>query len=80
MEFKKTCHKELKDGEIWVGNTDVRKGLKIPSRLATMKTVRLGEIAYDIHGNKIDQNYCRPLIIHKSEENLYNKIMLDALK
>lgn len=74
-----SCHHELKSGEIWVGNTSGdsrwKKGVEIPSRYSSLKTIRLGEQAYDIHGNPISRDYCRPLIINKSEEEAYNKIM-----
>ncbi len=72
-----SCHHELKAGEMWVGNTDVRKGLSIPHYLiGKMQTARLGEQAYYIDGKPIHREYCRPLIIHKSEEMLYDKIMM----
>lgn len=72
-----SCHHELKAGEMWVGNTDVREGLSIPDYLiGKMQTARLGEQAYYIDGKPIHREYCRPLIIHKSEEMLYDKIMM----
>jgi hypothetical protein len=74
-----SCHWELKPGEIWVGNTDVsERGLVVRDELRHLKTVRLGEQAYDIHGKPIERNYCRPLIIHRSEEDLYNSIMMNS--
>lgn len=75
------CTHELKQGEIWVGNTDVINGLNIPEHLiGKMKTARLGEQAYDINGKPIEIWYCRPLIIHQSEELIYDKIMMELLK
>lgn len=72
-----SCHHQLKAGEMWVGNTDVREGLSIPGYLiGKMKTARLGEQAYYIDGKPIHREYCRPLIIHKSEEMIYNNIMM----
>lgn len=75
-----SCHHELKDGEIWLGNTsgndDWTKGVDIPDRYSILKTVRLGEQAYDIHGKPISRDYCRPLIINKSEEDMYEKIVM----
>jgi len=72
-----SCHHELKSGEMWVGNTDVREGLSIPKYLiGKMKTARLGEQAYYIDGKPIHRDYCRPLIIHKSEEMVYDNIMM----
>lgn len=76
-----SCHHELKQGEIWVGNTDVRDGLSIPEYLiGKMKTARLGEQAYYIDGEPIHRGYCRPLIIHKSEEMIYDSIMMERMK
>lgn len=75
-----SCHHELKAGEMWVGNTDVREGLSIPDYLiGKMQTARLGEQAYYIDGKPIHREYCRPLIIHKSEEMLYDKIMMERM-
>lgn len=75
------CSHELNEGEIWVGNTDVSEGLSIPAYLiGKMKTARLGAQAYDIKGKPIDWWYMRPLIIHKSEEMIYDKIMMDRMK
>ena len=72
-----SCHHELKDGELWVGNTN----LSIPEYLRSkMKTVRLGEQAYYIDGKPISRNYCRPLIIHRTEAQLYDNIMMARLR
>jgi len=79
--MKHTCHHELKPGEIWVGNTNVTNGVALPNHLiGKMKTARLGDQAYDLHGKPIDPRYFRPLIIHKSEEMLYDNIMMSRLK
>lgn len=75
-----SCSYELKQGEIWVGNTDVREGLSIPKYLiGKMKTARLGEQAYYIDGKPIHRGYCRPLIIDKSEELIYDNIMMSRV-
>jgi hypothetical protein len=75
-----SCIHELKQGEMWVGNTDVLKGLSIPKCLiGKMKTARLGEQAYYIDGKPIHRGYCRPLIIHKSEELIYDNIMMSRM-
>jgi hypothetical protein len=75
------CLHELQQHEIWVGNTDVRSELSIPSYLeGKVKTARLGEQAYDIHGKPIERWYMRPLIIHQSESGVYDRIMMDRLK
>lgn len=75
-----SCNHELKQGEIWVGNTDVIEGLSIPKYLiGKMKTARLGEQAYYLDGKPIHRGYCRPLIIHKSEELIYDNIMMSRM-
>jgi hypothetical protein len=71
---------ELRDGEIFVGNTQVMNGVKVPEHLRDMKTARLGEQAFDIYGKPLDRSYCRPLIIHESEADLYDSIMMSRLK
>mgnify|MGYP001011251393 CR=1 FL=1 len=72
-----SCEHELELGEIWVGNTsgDDRwsKGVSIPRRYQHLKTVRLGEQAYDIYGKPLSRDYCRPLIINKTEEIEYER-------
>lgn len=76
-----SCHHELKDGEIWVCNIDVREGHGIPEYLIEkLKTARLGEQAYYIDRKPIHRGYCRPLIIHKSEADVYDSIMMGRIK
>ena len=74
-----SCHHELAKGEIWLGNTsgDERwdKGVEIPSRYRSLKTVRLGEQAYCVHGLPISRHYCLPLIINESEEKEYERLL-----
>lgn len=74
---EKICCEEINIDEVWVGNT----GLEIPQYLSRLKTARLGKIAYDIHGKPLaEHENCRPLIIHKSEANEYNRIMMARMK
>jgi hypothetical protein len=67
-------YKELREGEIFVGNTDKIDNYP-PPHLASLKTIRLGEQAFTIHGEKIDRDYCRPVFIHGSEMQLYDYII-----
>lgn len=73
-----SCDHELRKGEIWLGNTygnnQWKKGVEIPERYKKLKTIRLGEQAYDIDGHPISRDYCRPLIIHKSEIQEFRRI------
>jgi hypothetical protein len=67
---------EMLNNEIFVGNVKSSSG--IPKYLSTLKTVRLGTIALDIDGNKIDD--MRPMFIEKSEIDVHeNLAMADCL-
>lgn len=68
-----STHPEASDKEIFVGNTNATK---IPEHLTALKTVRLGEQAYDLDGKKIPKEYMRPLIIGRSEGGQYDRIMM----
>lgn len=73
----KSCEHELKSGEMWMGNTSGDdawvKGVSVPQKYNSLKTIRLGEQAYSVHGLPLSRDYCRPLIIHKSEETAFYK-------
>lgn len=77
-----SCHHELAKDEIWIGNTsgDKRweKGVQIPEKYKSLKTIRLGNQAYCIHGLPLNRDYCLPLIIHQSEENLLDQLNKNA--
>ena len=65
---------ELRENEIFIGNTrDI--GAFPPEHLRCLETIRLGKQAYDINGNRLSQDYCRPIFIDKSEYSLYDQIM-----
>ena len=74
-----SCEREVGRDEVWIGNTSGNiqweAGVDIPKKYAHLKTIRLGEQAYDIEGNPISRDYCRPLIVHKSEEKEVYKIL-----
>jgi len=67
-------HPELKKTEVFLGNTQCIK--PIPSYLKQLKTIRLGTIAFDIHGKKISQKYMLPLFLDKKEIKKYDDIMM----
>lgn len=73
-----SCNHELSKDEIWLGNTSGnerwQKGVDIPTKYANLKTIRLGEQAYCIKGKPLSRDYCRPLIINKSDESEYERI------
>ena len=64
-----SCDHELSKDEIWLGNI-----MNIPKKYAHLKTIRLGEQAYCIKGKPLSRDYCRPLIINKSDESEYERI------
>lgn len=67
---------ELRLNEIFLGNTN-KVGSFPPDYLKSLKTIRMGEIALDISGNRLSRDYCRPIFINKSEEMVYDKIMTE---
>lgn len=68
-------HPECQKNEEWVGNNCG----DIPEYLKHLKTARLGEQSFDIHGKKIPSEYYRPLFIGKSEYDEYDRIMNSKL-
>lgn len=66
-----SCQSELSKDEIWLGNT---KGTEIPEYYKSLKTIRIGEQSYCIKGTPLDRNHYRPLILNKSEEQVYERI------
>ena len=65
---------ERKADEVFVGNTTHVNGL--PEHLRCLKTARIGQQAYDIHGGKLPTNEYRPLFIGRSEQAAYDAIMV----
>lgn len=59
--------------EIFVGNTQL-KNWPHPW-LKGLKTLRLGEQSYDIHGKELPTDKYRPVYVGKSEYNEYNRQM-----
>lgn len=68
-------HPERKKEERFVGNIKASRG--IPSYFSELKTIRLGEIAYDIHNKKLDTDYMSPLFVGLSEYSKYDLIMMN---
>lgn len=60
--------------EVFVGNVETAKG--IPAYLSDLKTVRLGEQALDIDGNKLPPSEHRPMFVARSEQDAYHRIMM----
>lgn len=71
-------HEEKKEGEIWLGNYRIGgfyPNTNIEKYLKHLKTLRLGVQAYDIEGKKLSQKIYRPLFVHRSEYDEYNRVM-----
>jgi len=66
---------KLKD-YIFVGNTPT--GGKL-TEFENLKYI-VGDLAYDIHGEKLDKNYMLPLFVAKESYNEYDRIMMAQLK
>jgi len=73
--YKKNCFHELREGEKWLGNHSCNKEgiFEFDEMDKHFKTIRFGKQAYDINGIPLDQKEHRPLIIHKSEYDEWNK-------
>ena len=66
----------IKENETFVGNIDVDKNLSYLNGVE----YRIGNLALDINGKKIDTNDMRPLYIKNTSFVEYNKIMEQQLK
>lgn len=64
-------HPECTENEIWVRNTSDPVEMKI----IEITSVRLGKAAYDIHGEVIDGDECKPIIMSKVDYNNYMTIL-----
>ena len=64
-----------KPGEVFLGNRETAKG--IPSYLAGLKTLRLGDKALDIDGHDLPDH--RPMFISSAEAPAYDRIMMKRL-
>jgi hypothetical protein len=74
------CTPQLKQGEIFIGNHNVTGGLELPKYLSGLKTLRLGDLAYDLNGKPLPRNQYRPLFVHVSEMLDYDRIMVERMR
>ena len=70
-------HEPKPNNEVFLGNTD---GITVPPYLSSLKTIRVGSIAYDIHGAILPTDMYRPLFLARSEEAIYDTLMRDVSK
>lgn len=73
---RKDCLNELKEGEIWMGNIDIRKKEEYLTYRSFIPSLRIGEQAYDIKGNPIARFDSRPLFINKNDEQAYDNFRM----
>lgn len=71
-------HPEAKPNEVFVGNVKTSKG--VPEDIRHLPSARLGSVAYDIDGRKLDPSYMLPLLIGKADEQAYDDIRMKALR
>lgn len=69
-------HEPCSDDERFIGNCYYHAN-GIPLHLKTLTTLRIGQVAYDLHGDPIPE--MRPLFIKRSEEDAYDRIMTARL-
>ncbi|MDR1937991.1 MAG: hypothetical protein LBQ73_05790 [Tannerellaceae bacterium] len=72
--------KEMRDGEVFLGNTYAKTWTEsYEKHFKSLRTIRLGQQAYSIDGEKLSPDYVLPLFIHKSEFEKYDKIQCARL-
>ena len=74
-DTKRYYHPECSTDEVFFYNvTTIHKDtLEVPERHRTNSGVRLGRVAYDIDGKKLDTNYARPVIVTRSAMEMAHK-------
>ena len=68
-------HEKCGDDEKFIGNTTTMQAHRLPDELEGVK-FRLGNIAYDIHGNPLDKREHLPVFVKKESLKLYDEIMM----
>ena len=77
-ELGEYIKKEIGKNEIFIGNVFVSDGIK--DYLKSLKTIRLGNLALDINGEKLSPTYCLPMFICKSEIGVLENIRRERFK
>ena len=69
-------HPEQGTDEIFVGN-----GVAVPASCADLKSIRLGEVAYDVEGKRLPPGLLlRPIFVGRAELGEYDRIKMDRLR
>ena len=75
LQQRKWKHPECRAGEVFLGNNI---GSEIPDYLSKCSTLRLGDKAFDINRQPLDEaEGIRPLFISTSEAGKYDRIMTE---
>lgn len=69
-------HEPCGADELYLGNTLRDKNNLEFLKQKGMRTIRLGDVAYDLDGKVLSASYA-PLFIKRSEEQLYDAIMME---
>lgn len=74
-------HEKCENNEIFIGNINTIAKDKEIKRL-TDKNIkfRIGNLAYDIHGNQLPIEQCLPLFIKKESLSIYDTMMMTELR
>lgn len=67
-------HEKCGPQEVFLGNQERARGLGRYTEKG-LRTIRLGDVAYDIEGKKLPDYYA-PIFINRSEEGRYDAIMM----
>lgn len=77
--MRNQANNEAKTGEVFLGNADMSKWHE-RKELGNLKTIRLGEQAFDSKSNPLPKDVFLPLFIHQKEYDTYNIIMTRQMK
>lgn len=69
-------HEKCEGNEMFVGNVGADRDLSYLKGV----NFRRGNVAYDIHGEKINENLLRPLFIKKEDSDKYDAIMMAQVR
>lgn len=71
-------HEPCGKDEVWVGNTPTCGPHYDWLRSMGLRTLRLGKVAFDIHGKPLSESEgYSPLFINRSEESRHNEVMME---
>lgn len=72
-------HEKCNSDEVFIGNTPVNNLENKKRELESVKSLRVGTIAYDIHGEILDKDSYKSLFINKRDSVKYDSIMMSKM-